>query len=353
MVTLLPWDLVNPVAATTFVKELPDPWADLPETLAFSNILADVQVPSNKARTNQVTHHNYAATFRTWDAESPLGTRALAYSVNEVEFPPISQKLPLSETEMLQLYFANAQGTQPVIDQSLIDAAFDDLATQTEQIKNRMLLAKADVLDDGKFTLAGENGLYLETDYGLVSGQKPTASPLWTNSSATPIDDETAWIVNMTLLGYRRPTRAFTTLAIMQALQKNTQYKIAAYPGVASVTNVGMLTIGQVNSVRAEYGFPTLFVVEHALEDYQGNTVRLVKAGKFILVADGLGDTQWGVTPDSFDLIRAGALTRQTAPGLIGGTYYSPDPLTKWTKVSGCGMPVLQDPRQITIATVG
>jgi hypothetical protein len=139
----------------------------------------------------------------------------------------------------------------------------------------------------------------------------------------------------------------------MQALQKNAQYKTIFFAGSASLTNVPNLTAAQVNAVRVDQNLPPITVVEHAITNYAGTDVPLIPAGKFVLTAEGLGETQLGISRDSFDLVKSGALTRATAPGLIGGTYVSYDPVVSWTKVSGVGMPVLEDPRQITIATVG
>jgi hypothetical protein len=349
MATLLPWDLVDPLEATLTVRDLPDPYTD-----DLIDVLPDVNVASNKARLADTSRRHMAATFRTWDAESPIATRQTAFSASEVEFPPISLKIPLKESERLDLYFLNQQGTTPVLDQDLINQAYDDFSTLTEQIRNRMALARASSLFTGKFTLSGENGLYLETDWGFQSGQKPTAGTLWTTfATATPIDDETAWNYYLATTAYRRPVRAFTTLAIMQALQKNPQYKLAAYPGVANASNIGTLTPEQVNQVRVAYGFAPITVVEHAIYDYTGSATRLVPAGKFLLVCDNIGSTQWGVTADALDLIKAAQLTRDTAPGLIAGTWYSTDPVQKWTKVSGVGMPVITDYRGVLTATVG
>lgn len=353
MAALSPWDLVDPVEATLFVRDLPDPYGGVPETIAFLDVLPDRQVPSNKARFGTVTRRSYAAVYRSWDTEAPLGRRLLKASEQEIELPPIDQKLPLRESEFLDLLFLDRQGTTPAYDRALVDEAFNDLANQTQSIRLRLALAKAQLLTTGKFTLAGENNLIAETDYGLVSGQKPTASPLWTNTSATPIDDELAWILAMTLLGFKRPTRAWTRLAIMQALQKNAQYKAYAQPLAASPSTLPNLTAAQVNAIRVDQNLPPITVVEHSITDYRGTDVPLIPAGKFVLTADGLGETQLGISRDSFDLVKSGALTRQTAPGLIAGTYVSYDPIVSWTKVSGVGMPVLEDPRQITIATVG
>lgn len=353
--TLLPFDLVNPIEATIFVRQLPDPYGDDPETRAFLDVLPDDYTNlTNKVRIGQVTQKSYAAVYRTWDTEAPLGRRQLTYQLSELQLPPIDQKLPLSESEMLDLYFIDTQGTNPPIDRALIDQAFDDLATQTRDIKNRIALAKATTITTGKFTL-NENGLVaMETDYGVGSGQKPTAGTLWTTTStSTPLDDEQAWILAMTQLGYKRPTDAWTTLSIATALRNNTQYKTVRYAGAASLTNVPQLTQTEVDQVRADFGLPKLHVVQHSITDNTGTDVPLVPAGKFILTAPGLGRTPYGISGDTLALVKTGALTRQTAPGLIGGTYHSFDPVTKWTKVSGVAAPVLDDYRQVTIATVG
>lgn len=351
---LLPFDLVNPIEATIFVRQLPDPYGDAPETLAFLNVLPDTYDNlTNKVRIGQVTQKSYAAVYRTWDTEAPLGRRQLTYSLSELQLPPIDQKLPLSESEMLDLYFIDREGTTPPINTRLIDQAFDDLATQTQQIKNRIALAKSQVLTTGKFTL-NENGLVaMETDYGVGSGQKPTAGTLWSDTTnSTPLDDEQAWILAQVQLGYKAPTDAWTTLTVALAMRNNKQYKTVRYAGAASLTNVPQLTFAEVDQVRADFGLPKLHIVQHSITDSTGTDVPLVPAGKFILTGPGIGHTPYGVSGDSLALVQTGALTRQTAPGLVGGTFHSFDPVTKWTKVSGVAAPVLDDYRQLTIATV-
>src|SRR3954452_8660569 len=136
MAALHPLDLIDPIEATIFVRQLPDPYGDDPETLAFLNVLPDTyNNTTNKVRIGQVTQRSYAATYRTWDTEAPLGRRQLNFQLSELHLPPIDQKLPLSESEMLDLYFVDQQGTTPAIDKALIDQAFDDLANQTDSIK--------------------------------------------------------------------------------------------------------------------------------------------------------------------------------------------------------------------------
>jgi hypothetical protein len=54
--TLLPFDLVNPIEATIFIRKLPDPYDTDPETVAFLNVLPDTyDNTTNKVRIGQVT----------------------------------------------------------------------------------------------------------------------------------------------------------------------------------------------------------------------------------------------------------------------------------------------------------
>jgi hypothetical protein len=76
MAALLPLDLVDPIEATIFVRQLPDPYGDDPETNAYLNVLGDTYDNlTNKVRIGQVTQRSYAAVYRTWDTEAPLGKR--------------------------------------------------------------------------------------------------------------------------------------------------------------------------------------------------------------------------------------------------------------------------------------
>jgi hypothetical protein len=55
--------------------------------------------------------------------------------------------------------------------------------------------ARGDVLTDGKFTLTGEGGLFMEADYGVPGGNLVTPAarcgPTWPTD---PITDLTAWV---------------------------------------------------------------------------------------------------------------------------------------------------------------
>jgi hypothetical protein len=82
----------------------------------------------------------------------------------QVKLPPLSSSVSMGELERLQLEFARAGGGNSA---AIVNAIYDDATNLTREIQARMEQARGDVLTDGKFTLAGEGGLYMEADYGV------------------------------------------------------------------------------------------------------------------------------------------------------------------------------------------
>src|SRR3954454_18187625 len=119
---LSPWDLIDPVEATMLIRELPD---DDPDPLLAS--LPEITVRTNKPRWGYATRTRRSATFRAWNAESPIAQREVSLTQFEVELPPISEKIPLDEARRLELEGFDLNGTNPAIVQRLIDSAYDDV----------------------------------------------------------------------------------------------------------------------------------------------------------------------------------------------------------------------------------
>lgn len=340
-----PWDLINPVDATTFARLVPD---DYPDTLL--QWLPQREVQDVRARTARVQRTNSTAAFRSWNAESPIGERGVTKTITEVRFPPISEKLPLDEIDRIELFLAARSGTSDPAFEQILEAAYDDIATISRRIRNRMELARGDVLTDGKFTIT-ENGLSgLEADFGLVSGQKPTAGTLWSNPAAPAIDHELAWMLYLQNLSGKPVTRALTSLTVVQYLQANEQYRQYRWP-TGDISTLPNLTQAEVNQIRASLGLPPITIYDHQLS-VNGSTTRVIPVNKFLLGVADLGETQWGITPDALDLVKSGAVVTRDAPGLVAGTWQTTDPTTKWTKVSGCGMPIIGDNTGLLTATV-
>lgn len=334
----------NPADITYFARNLPDNNVD-----NLAQILPDRTIQGIKTRQVRRTTTRVAARYRAWNAETPIGQRPDTITVTEVSLPPIGEKLPLTEFDLLML--ATAGQVTPGMSSQVLEAIYDDAERIVNSIRNRVALARGDFLNDGKFTLTAENGLTMEYDAALAGTHAPTAGTLWsTVATATPITNEKAWIKVITDDGGDPPAYALTSSAVLTLLCQNVEYKAYQYP---LVTSPPTLTPAQVNQVRAANSLPPLLINDYSVS-VDGSTTRLIPANKFILAAGNVGETQWGVTADALELVGSNAvdMTFADAPGLFGAAWKSNDPATKWTKVTGTVMPVAGDINGLVSATV-
>lgn len=341
------WDIVSPADLTAFARviatETPDPFGN-----TLTAILPEREVQSLRARQPRFSRTNVTAKFRSWNSESPIGERPATLSITEVQFPPISQKLPLLEADQLQLEQLRASGAQGAgsLD-AMVEQVYDDVETNVRAIRNRMELARGDVIVDGKFTLSDENGLTLEADFGMPVGNRPTAATLWNAGGATPLTDEQGWILYLQNLTGRPVVRALTSLSVINLLRANSEYRSAYYPNASAAPN---LSRAQLDEVRANFGLPPIQAYDHQLS-VGGSATRVIPANRFSLFTDAAGETQWGITAEALGLARSGAILTRDAPGLVAAAYTSVDPVTQWTKVAGAGIPVVDGNAYLT-ATV-
>jgi hypothetical protein len=138
-----------------------------------------------------VTRTNRTARFRAFDGRLHVSERDVS-SLKQVKLPPLSSSMSVGELERLQLEMARLGGTN---NSAIVDAIYDDATNLTREVYARMEQARGDVLTDGKFTLAGEGGLFMEADFGVPGGHIVTAGTPWsTVATATVIADVTSWV---------------------------------------------------------------------------------------------------------------------------------------------------------------
>jgi hypothetical protein len=123
---------------------------------------AGTSVNSIKARIRTLTRTIRAAKFRAYNAENYIAGRPFTLSITDVLLPPLGQKIPITELELLEQ--ALASGT---VNDDVIQQIYDDAETNVRATRARMQLARGDVITDGKFSLVGENGLTLDADFSL------------------------------------------------------------------------------------------------------------------------------------------------------------------------------------------
>lgn len=339
------YDLVDPAALTAFVRRVP-----LPANMVLNQYLPDREIADIEATIDKVTQTNRAAKFRAYDAETPIGQRD-TIERNRVLLPPLGQKTVVGEYERLQLERLRTGGTST---DALVNAVYDDAEVNTRAVRNRMELARGDVLADGKFTLAGENGLTLEADWGLPAGNIVAPGTPWsTVATATPLADIRSWVETYTLLNGEPPGYAITSTAVLSNLLRNAEITALAASLVGAPS---IVTPAQLQQVFTAYGLPEIRAYDTRI-NVDGTSERVIAEDRFIMVPSDpstLGYTAWGITAEALELAGSAnpTLSFQNAPGLVGVVMRDGDPVRTWTKVGAVGMPVLVDPNRLMVADV-
>jgi len=338
------WDIVSPANLTVFARTVPDEFPD-----SLNRFLPDRIINGIKSRVARKTRTNVVAQYRAYNAETPIGSRPLSIAVTEVLLPPVGQKLMLTEWERLSLEAARNGGT--ALD-DMVATVYDDVENSVRAVRNRAELARGDFLTDGKFSLVAENGLTIEADFGLPGTHVVTAAVLWSVvATSTPLSDEQAWVLVVKNDSGKAPVAAITSSTVVGYLLRNAEYRAAYWGGNAGAQP--NLNRSQLAQVRSDNGLPLIHEYDHQLY-VNGANARVIPVNRFILVTDGVGESQWGLTAEALDFATTAAVdfVLHDAPGLVASAWKSPDPVTGWTKTNATFMPVAADINGLFSATV-
>jgi hypothetical protein len=309
------------------------------------SVLPEVKLNTVKWRVKRTNRRVPAAKYRAWDATTPIATREITMVETEGKLPPLGQKYLVGEMEQMLLDADRGANAD-----ELVQAVYDDVAAHVLSIRSRMELAAGDLLSDGKFTLKGENNLYIEYDAQVPAAHMPTAPVPWTDPTADSLADEMRWIQALRDARAPLPTRIFTSFKAKSLLAGNQSYRAAFYGALlGSQIPTAVLAPNEVDAVRARYGLPpiTVYDVQIPLDD--GTNPRVLPENLWLMLPPNprqWGETQYGVTAESLVLSRGTnpAILREDAPGLVVTHGYTDDPVTVWTKVAASAMPVMYVP---------
>jgi hypothetical protein len=337
---------VTPDALTVFIREVPTP-ADQ----VLNQILPDRYFNRNTIDFAELTRTNRTARFRAYDGRLHVSERDTSLE-KSVKLPPLSSSLSMGELERLLLEFARTQGTNR---QAIVDAIYNDATNLTREIQARMEQARGDVLIDGKFTLTGEGGLFMEADYGVPAANLVAPGTLWTNTgAATIIANETTWVDAYVALNGFAPGSQVISRRILNLMLQNTELRTLA----ASLSGTpSLITRPAVDAALAAFSLPPIGLVYDTKVDVDGITTSVIPDDRVIFVPPNptdLGYTAWGVTATSLELVNSNAsdLSFSQAPGIVGVVEKSGPPYREFTFVDAVGMPVLANPKLLMVADV-
>ncbi|MCU1675342.1 MAG: hypothetical protein JWM93_100 [Frankiales bacterium] len=337
---------VTPDAITAYVREVPTP-ADQ----VLDRLLPNKYFKKNSIDFSELTKTNRTARFRAFDGRLHVSERNVTTD-KSVKLPPLSTSISMGELERLQLEFARTGGTNKA---AIVDAIYDDATNLTLEIKARMEQARGDVLTDGKFTLAGEGGLFMEADFGVPGGHIVTAATPWTTvASADVIGDETSWINTYVATNGFAPGGQVISRRILNAMLQNAGIRTLA----ASLSGTpGLITRQTLDTALSAYSLPPILFVYDTQVDVDGVSTRVIPDDRVIFVPPNVADlgyTAWGVTATSLELVNSNLaeLSFEEAPGIVGVVEKNGPPYREFTYVDAVGMPVLANPKLLFIADV-
>ena len=286
------------------------------------------------------------ARYRAWDTAPPLGRRP-GFATIRGELLPLGLSMKLNEREIVR--FNNFRANLP---NGTLQDVYDDAVQTARAALWRIERARADVLTDGKVTIA-ENGIVLEADYGVPGTHLVTAATAWSNTGAsTPVSNLQAWeAVYKGNNGGRPPAAWLMSSAVMADLTLNAQIR-----NLAPVTGVvpGVITAETVGQVVRSFGLAPFVIFDgQAPNPSTGVMEAELNARHVIAVPAGdLGEVFVGTHAMATGLVGRGILRRDQAPGIVTWVEEETRPAGIITTSEAIALPVLRDPKALFRAVV-
>lgn len=288
-----------------------------------------------------------AATFRAYDAESPIGSRPGVTRITG-ELPPVSRKVRLGEYDRLRQRRAS--------DELVQNAVLDDAERMAAAVAARLEMARGEALYKGKLDIS-ENGVVATVDFGRAAGHTVTAATLWTDATnADPLADLLSWVDTYVSANGEMPGVILTSTRVVRLMGAASKFKVLA----ASIAGTpGVVAPAAINQILAVYGLPPIETYD-AKVSVGGSATRVIPDDRVLLLpaagdpADGmsseLGATLYGTTAESLE--PEYGIVDGDQPGIVAGAYNTKDPVAVWTKAAAIALPVLANPNLTFAADV-
>ncbi|WP_433662454.1 major capsid protein [Nocardia sp. CA-128927] len=335
---------VHPDSATIFAREVP-----LPADHKLGAFLPDQLVQEQTVKLVNTTRVNRTAQFRAFDGNIPQIERDY-FETREIDLLPISVQGMKGELERLQLERARQKGGSLA---AITGAIYDDITLAVNAIRNRLEVARGELLQSGKIQLNGENGLYLKADFEVPADHFVTAGKAWTDPTAPIVTDLATYTEKYIADNGFAPAGMIISRKIASLLQRNAEFRTYA-ASIAGAPQIISRSI--VNNVLDDFNLPAIAEVYDTSIRVDGVDRRVIDENRVIFVppAGRLGSVKWGITATALELVNAAQsdMTFEDAPGITGVIVKSGPPFKETTVVDALTLPVLEDPKSLFVATV-
>jgi hypothetical protein len=342
---LINTDYITPAELTGYVRAGAMDWARNQFSLARwlpNNPIDDLDFRFTRGGEGLIE----AASFRAYDAESPIGSRPGVVRISG-ELPPISRKIRLGEYDRLK---------QRKLDDRIRGALMTDAERMVRSIMARMELARGDALVNGKVTIS-ENGLAVEADFGRSGTMSVAPATLWSDLvNSTPLANLFTWRETYIATNGELPGAIVTSTRVLNYMLRNAEVRQLASTAIGTPTLVAPTMLQQ---VLEAHGLPPIYTYDAQVK-VNGSATRVIADDKLLLLPmagdanspDGsnLGATLWGTTVEATSPKYAIELGEE--PGIVAGSYEDEDPIALWTKASAIGLPILANPDLSMVADV-
>lgn len=316
-----------------------------PATTALNAFLPDVTTPSIDWEVQNIRDENRAARFRSYDAPVEIG-KGPSLVRQSGEIPAVGEGYLVGEyRRLLEEQLRGADITE-----GLRNAVLNKVQRGVRVIRNRVEIARGQVLSTGKFTLAGEGRLYMEADFGVPDDNFVTPAVAWA-PSVDIVGELTEWAA---LAEIGPEAMLVGDLALLKLLASEELRNM--YGNAFGTPN--QLSVNQVNQVFAERNLPAIVPVRRNRIQVQDpvtgadTEVDTFPRYGIAMVPPAAGRTVWGTTFEALELVQAGIVEANQAPGIVATVMREGNPGKVFAAVNAVAMPVLSEPNSLVFADV-
>lgn len=288
-----------------------------------------------------------AADVVSMDSPLPLKKRD---SIEKADgnIPKLGMKLYLTERQLSDIDILVRKGNKEA---QVVAKLFGDVKKVVSGIEERLEFMFLQALSSGVTSIDDENnaGIGVRVDFGIPAENKLTVSTVWSDPSATPLDDIERAIQAANAKGYTLSV-CFMDLATFNNFKKTNQVKerhaTALGLAVTTGTKPPVPTKAQVNAFLLEDYNLTIKIINRSVQIEKNGKRTVVKpwtdGAVTLSPSEQVGTLQYGDLAEETHPVENVAYEKATSYTLVS-KYHKNDPLREYTTSQANVIPVLED----------